>query len=73
MAVDLSIITRDEVANIVKEARDTGRDKKVHLQAELERRYPGVSNATIRVGGIVCNALDYLVEDVESYGPKSAS
>jgi len=60
-------ITRDEVANLVTAARNSGQDEKVYVKTHLTQRYPGIENATIRRGGSVYSVLDYLVEDTESY------
>ena len=66
--VDLNVVQRGEVQGIVREAQNTGRDKKQHLKSELKRRYPGIENVRIKRGGTVYNALDYLAEDSDSYG-----
>ena len=66
--VDLSQIRREEVGNIVRGARNAGKEEKTHLKSELTKRYPGIENATVRRNGRVYPVLDYIAEDSESYG-----
>jgi hypothetical protein len=60
-------VSRQEISNIITEARNTGQDEKVYLRAQLIARYPGIENTTIRRNGQVYSVLDYLAEDTESY------
>ncbi len=66
--LELGDIKRNEVDGIVREAHNTGKNKKDHLKNELRRRYPGIEDLRIKRGNTVYNALDYLAEDAESYG-----
>lgn len=63
----LEDITREEVQDLITTARNTGQDEQAYVRAQLTQRYPGIENLTVRRGGSVYSALDYLVEDTGSY------
>jgi hypothetical protein len=64
-------LTRDEVALIVDDARQKKRNIRVHVREKLAERYPGIENLKIRRNGRTYRVLDYLEEDLSSYGPLS--
>ena len=66
--LDLKQITRAHIGDLVKDAKKKNKNKQIHIKAELTRQYPGIEAMTIKRNGSVYNALDYLMEDVESYG-----
>lgn len=64
-------VTREEIHELVTHAHNNGLDRASYVRSELTTRYPGIENVTVRVNGQVFNALDYLVQDVDSYAPSS--
>ena len=64
-------VTREEIFAIVEDARSKNKNKKTHVRAELVKRYPDLEGQTIRRNGHTYNVLDYLLDDVESYGTAS--
>lgn len=61
-------ITRADVDKHVKQAHKDKKNKKDHVRQELIRENPGIENVTIVRNGSVYNALDYLMEDIDTYG-----
>jgi hypothetical protein len=61
-------ITRDVIATKLKEAKEKKKPKKDYIRQELMRENPGIETLTIVRNGSVYNVLDYLMEDLESYG-----
>ncbi len=60
-------ITRDEVAEIVADAKVKGRNKEAHVRLKLTQKYPGIEDAVVRRNGRVYKVLDYLADDLDSY------
>lgn len=60
-------VSREEVGALVREAHNTGQNKEAFVRAQLQERYPGIENLTIRRAGQVYSVLDYLAQDLESY------
>jgi len=66
--IELKEVTRETIKDLVVDAKNKSKDKKTHIRQELMRTHPGIEALTVRRNGQVYNALDYLMEDVESYG-----
>jgi len=66
--LDLKDIRREDVEALVEDAKVKNKDKKDHVKTELKRQFAGLENLRVVRNGQVYNALDYLMEDIESYG-----
>ena len=61
-------ISRQQVYDIVGRAKASKKKKDSFVRQELQKLYPELISATVRVNGVVYNALDYLQQDIDSYG-----
>jgi len=66
--LELRAITRDQISGMVKDAKKKNKNKRIHVREELIRQYPNIESATIKRNGSVYNVIDYLMEDIDSYG-----
>ena len=64
-------LLREEVFELVEEARAQNKHKVNHVKSKLESRYPELIGKTIRRNGKSYNAIDYLLGDIGSYGTSS--
>lgn len=60
--------TRDDVAGYVDEAGALAVDVTAHVRECLIRDYPGIDTRKIRRNSHEYILLDYLLDDLESYG-----
>jgi hypothetical protein len=66
--LDLNDIHREHVKAILDDAKANGKEKKSHLRQELVRLHPGLDEQTIVRNGKVYKAIEYLIDDLGSYG-----
>jgi len=60
-------VTRDEVSAIVKDAKSKSKNREAHFRAEIIKSHPELADLTITRNGNRYNAIDYLVDDLDSY------
>lgn len=61
-------LKRDDIADFIDDSRKKKKNKKNHVRDKVEENFPELVGKTIRRNNRTYNAIDYLLEDLESYG-----
>lgn len=63
----MAVITRDEVYQLLK-IMTPGANPKDFVRGKLLAKYPELANEMVRRGGESRPLLDYILDDLDSYG-----
>lgn len=61
-------VKREDIRAMVEDARDKRKNRANHVRSLVESQYPELVGKQVKRGAQMYDAIDYIIDDLESYG-----